>query len=76
MKFSLVNYAAISEEGLAPKITKDYSRKICEFTPRLSANPLKPSSIELFVYYGWDYFFRSAIAILSKVIPSKGLPTN
>lgn len=71
MKFLLVNYAAISEEGLAPKITKDYSRKICEFTPRLSANPLKPNSIELFVYYGWDYFFRSTIIFFINVSYSK-----
>jgi hypothetical protein len=71
VKFSLVNYAAISEEGLAPKITKDYSRKICEFTPRLSANPLKPSSIELFVYYGWDHFFRNTIIFFVYVSYSK-----
>jgi hypothetical protein len=41
MKFSLVNDAAISEEYLAPKITKDYSRKICEFHPEIVSIPFK-----------------------------------
>lgn len=71
MKFSLVNDAAISEEYLAPKSLRITVGKYVNSTPRLSAYPLKPSSSELFVYYGWDYFFRNGIIFFINVSYSK-----